>query len=352
MTKSEFKSLLNETGRQSSDLLKNMPEDKQKAVLDEVSSWLGRLVLLYGVPFHYLIPDVAMLPGGGNEKKGSLRFFFLDPIWIQYLVQGACSIGSNGYGDFIIDRAMNQWVQPNTPDQTNPVKQKAASIRDRLRLEHEGVELPEDNAGLDWPLTGFLLRSPVVEGWRGLEVMAYKKLSAEEWKKWPQEDLTEEQKSRLEKDHVAPLNPLRIEQLSKDVMLGIFNGIIAELVIRQPQEGLHFGVTRETGALSCTKALRELGYKNPKEVGTLLVDKDDKELILPIPMRDQGEKPKYPGVINIAKTAAAMKEILLNKDELKEGKFTSAEFAVELIEAAGEFTYQLNIKSSPLKTRT
>lgn len=352
MKESASPSLPGKTGQQSSNLLKDMPADLLNAALDEVSSWLGRLVLLYGVPFHYLIPEEAMLPGGGDQIKGSLRFFFLDPIWIQYLVQGACSIGGNGYGDFIIDHALNQWVQPNTPDQTNPVKQKAVSTRDRLRLEHEGVELPESNAGLDWPLTGFLLRSPVVEGWRGLEIMAYKKLSAAEREKCPRENLTEEQKSRLEKDHLAPLNPLRIEQLSRDVMLGIFNGIIAELVIRQPQEGLHFGVTRKTGSSSCTKALRELGYKNPGEVGELLVDKDDKNLILPIPMRDQGEKPKYPGVINIAGSAAAMKEILLNKDELKEGKFTSAEFAVDMIEAAGEFSYQVNIKSSPSKAGT
>ena len=344
----------NKSGQQSVNLFQDITEDKRKAVLDEVSSWLGRLVLLYGVPFHYLIPDGEMLPGNAGPVKGSLRFFFLDPIWIQCLVQGACSIGNNGYGDSIIDKAMNQWMQPIRPagkDHEGLANQKAASIRDRLRLEHEGIALPGEDTCLDWPLTGFVLRSPVVEGWRGLEVMAYKKLSAEEWNNLPRNDLTEEQISKLTKDHVAPLKPLRIEQLSKDVMLGIFNGIIAELVIRQPQEGLHFGITRAAGSLSCTKTLRELGYKNPGEAGELLVDKDNQQLVLPVSLREEGEKPKYPGVVDIAATAAAMKEILLNEGALNEGRFTSAEFAVEMIEAAGEFTYRLNIKSSSSSTK-
>lgn len=356
--------LQNDSGQRSKNLLQDIPEDKRKAVLDEVSSWLGRLVLLYGVPFHYLIPDGEMLPGNAGQAKGSLRFFFLDPVWIQCLVQGACSIGNNGYGDSIIDKAMNQWVQPIRPagkDHEGLANQKAASIRDRLRLEHEGVVLPGEDTCLDWPLNGFLLRSPVVGGWRGLEVMAYKFNKT-------YRDLPEEEKKRLLDDlykntdnlktqtafrekYLELMKPLRIEQLSKDVMLGIFNGIIAELVIRQPQEGLHFGVTRAAGSLSCTKTLRELGYKHPGETGELLVDKNNQLLVLPVSLREEGEKSRYPGVVNIAATAAAMKEMLLNEGALQENRFTSAEFAVEMIEAAGEFTYRLNIKSSSSSTK-
>ncbi|MEN6374656.1 MAG: hypothetical protein ABFD75_07745 [Smithella sp.] len=347
-------------------VLKDMSEDKRKAVLDEVSSWLGRLVLLYGVPFHYLIPEEAMLPGGSDSRESSLRFFYLDPIWIQYLVQGACSVGSNGYGDFIIDEAMNEWVQPNRPkeeDQKGIANQKAASIRDRLRLEHEGVDLPGEDTCLDWPLTGFLLRSPVVEGWRGLEVLAYKfnqKFEAlDEDKKnsllndlYKYKDDFNKQKVFRE-EYLELLKPLRIEQLSKDVMLGIFNGKIAELVIRQPQEGLHFGVTVISENGPYTKKLRDLGNNDqeqaeqPKKAGTPLAGDP-----MPIPMRVQEKESKYPGVIDIEKTAAAMKEILFNEGELKEDKFTSAEFAVEMIEAAGEFTYLLNIQSSSSNTGT
>src|SRR5437899_2110584 len=59
--------------------VQQMPKGMLDDTLDEVTSWLARLVLLYGVPLHYLIPEELMLP------EDSLRFFFLDPIWMQCL---------------------------------------------------------------------------------------------------------------------------------------------------------------------------------------------------------------------------------------------------------------------------
>jgi hypothetical protein len=372
---------------------------------EEVTSWLGRLVLLYGVPFHYMIPEEEMLPRyiipqGATlpQDKGSLRFFFLDPIWIQCLVQGACSVGSNGYGDRIIDKAMNEWMQPNQPNEgktrASLANKKAAGVRDRLREQYEAVPMPREDACLGWPLTGFLLRSPVVEGWRGLEVMAYRDLTVPEkqeltaklsgtakgileeaaqneaaqnkvqrdrlrstlrdfLRKQKPEELqqlltltgvqTQEALLKLLVELVTPLKPLRIEQLAGDVMLAIFNGIIAQLVIRQPQEGLHFGLTK--GDNSYSKTLRELGYKNSTTAGEILQDTTI-DLATGELMRDVGR-----GVINIKKLAKKMKDQLSNlgqlkPDEKKPNNFTSAEFAVEMIEAAGEFTYLPRIKTS------
>ena len=185
----------NDKAKPFKDYAKDIIQQSLDELLADVSSWLGRLVLLYGVPFNYLIPDEKMLP------RESIRFFFLDPVWIQYLIQGACSVGNNGYGDSLIDQAMNQWVQHDSSWDNTPhgrVAATAASVRDRLRHQLEGGPPPE-NSRLDWPLTGFLLRSCVVEGWRGLEITGY-----------GQNEVT--------------LKPLRIEQLSSDVMLAIFNG--------------------------------------------------------------------------------------------------------------------------------
>lgn len=407
---------------------------------EEVSDWLGRLVLLYGVPFNYLIPAEDMLP------EESIRFFFLDPIWIQYLVQGACSVGNTGYGDTIIDRAMNTLVQPDPAkdQQPGPANKAAAGVRDRLRQQYEDIQAPEKGADLAWPLTGFLLRSAVVEGWRGLEVMAYRDLTKAEkqeltetdklsgeakaileeamrnaeqrdslrteldllrkqsptevkklltpaeledlfYRKWTDEktkirkaelgdkaqtildqaaanrtarerlgatlrDFVRNQKpAELKKllesvgvqseedllkplvELVKPLKPLRIEQLSQDVMLGLFNGLVEQLVIRQPQEGLHFGLTPENK--SYTKTLRDLKTGQILQGSTINLSQNNL-------MRDQKNK----GVINIAALAAEMKDLLANSDQLTDqdgvGKFTSAEFAVQMIEAPGEFTFQ------------
>lgn len=324
----------------------NLPEMKEAAAVpEEVTSWLGRLVLLYGVPLHYLVPDEEMLPAE------SLRFFYLDPIWLQSLVQGACSIGNTGYGDTIVDRAMNALVQPNQPGpdgQEGLVNKAVVGIRDRLRNQHEGLGLRKREEGLNWPLTGFLLRSAVVEGWRGLEIMAYRILSEEEDKHWT--DLSEDRKAELQ------LTSLRIEQLSRDVMLGIFNGMMGRLVIRQPQEGLHFGLTlpkspkKDSPAnnletvlpppeqKSYTKTLRALGFNSSQKAGDTLAAAEI-DLSKAGLMRNPEKR-----VVDIAGLAARMKEDLskqnqVQKDPSGKVKFTSAEFAVEMIEAAGEFTF-------------
>jgi len=305
-----------------SDSISKIMENAASDVPEDVTAWLGRLVLLYGVPFPYLVPDEDMLP------RESIRFFYLDPIWIQCLVQGACSVGNTGYGDSLIDRAMNSWVQPNqsgSEDRGVVVNKAAASVRDRLRMQYEGVVLPPESEDLDWPLTGFLLRSSVVDGWRGLEIMAYQ-MTDEQKSAWAEKNAQE--KIEMRKSFPA-LKPLRIEQLARDVMLGIFNGQIGQLVIRQPQEGLHFGLTPENG--SFTKTLRELGYKHPERAGENL-DASAINLSQEGLMRDKR-------VINIKNLANEMKSHLSVSGELQEDKFTSAEFAVEMIEAAGEFTF-------------
>jgi hypothetical protein len=282
--------------------------------------------------------------------RESIRFFFVDPIWIQCLVQGACSIGANGYGDSVVDKTLNEIVQPNQPGsdtQASPTNQKAAGVRDRLRSQYEDIALPGESPSLDWPLTGFLLRSSVVEGWRGLEIMAYKALRDEEKKKFDAGGLTEEQKAKFAKDGVVPLPALRIEQLSRDVMLGLFNGIIAQLIIRQPQEGLHFGLTVDDvssgtlKAVSYSKTLRDLGNKADGNAGQVLSAKID--LSADKLMREQEQK----GVIKIAELAGRMKTALSGEGQLAQDKFTSAEFAVEMIEAAGEFTFHPAIRTAP-----
>jgi hypothetical protein len=282
-------------------------ETRDEDVPEDVSAWLGRLVLLYGVPFQYLIPEEQILP------PESIRFFYVDPIWIQCAIQGACSVGNTDCGDTLIDTAMNKLVQPNEPasgKETGRVTRSAAAReRKRLRQQFEDLSAAEESGDLEWPLTGFLLRSAVVKGWRGLEIMADKAKPGQGF---------------------APLQALRIEQLSADVMLGIFNGKIARVVIRQPQEGLHFGVTRQRGSFS--KALRKMGYTNPTEAGEISQVNVISGANL---MRAQAQS----GVIKVAEFAAQMKARLTNLRELKDEKFTSAEFAVQMIEAAGEFTF-------------
>ena len=278
----------------------------------EVTEWLGRLALLYGAPFHYLVPEAQMLP------RESIRFFFLDPIWIRHLIQGACSVGNNGYGDTLVDRAMSRWVTPNADgEDTSGPAGKAAGVRARLQQQLEGRTPEPHDDTLHWPLTGFLLRSAVVEGWRGLEVTAYQTAGAKE----------KAAAATAEDNDVVPLQPLRIEQLSQDVMLGLFNGRMAQLVIRQPQEGLHFGLTPKESAF--TKTLRD--PHTGEELQGRQIDLSDGDLMRNADLR----------VVNMRALADRMSQGLADAVQPAPERFTSAEFAVQMIEAPGEFTYIL-----------
>lgn len=129
---------------------------------DELTSWLEGLSLLRGVPFNYLVPDDRMLP------PESIRFFEVDGLWVECLLDGAFSIGRVTTSDHETDRSHAERGVAANPFET---------------------------------VTGLLLRSEVVRGWPGLLVDAY-----------------------YDKDGDKPLPLLRMERLSPDVLICLFEG--------------------------------------------------------------------------------------------------------------------------------
>jgi hypothetical protein len=177
-----------------------------------ICKWLARLILLYRVPFPYLVPDERMLP------PGSMRFFYLDPGWLKCLLEGACSVGRSSSRDELVDEYLRDKFLDFGLE---------ASLKVRTRTPEESHETTDTIAfkekpsmSPDWPLTGFLVRSPVVDGWQGLEMRAWKDSEKKE-----------------------PLIPLRIDRLAPDIMLCIFNGEVKKIEIKQPPEGMHFGAS-------------------------------------------------------------------------------------------------------------
>lgn len=138
----------------------------------EIDEWLENLKRLSGVPFGYLVPDSDLLP------EESIRFFYIDNNWIDDLIDGACSIGRH-HEEYSDDKSAIPYL-------------RAGSYR-----------------------TGFLLRSMLVEGWPGLEVMGYNKSGG-----------------IISKDRVVRLSP--------SILLCIFGDEIYKVIIRKPAEALHF----------------------------------------------------------------------------------------------------------------
>jgi len=252
----------------------DMPQD--------IGEWLGRLLLLYGVPFNYLVPDEAMLP------SESIRFFCLDPGWMKCLLEGACSVGKSSSLDEVFDQ----------------------NLRNRF-LDLAGRKAKEVRSGErgapNWPLTGFLLRSDLVEGWQGLEMKA---------------SGVDGQGNRID-----PLPALRIDRLSPNIMLCLFNGKVTEIEIRQPPEGLHFGAAFDSHSNAYRKYhLRKL---TPAESAG---DQLSQEFGINVPMRSDRR------VIDIQALAKQMEQALRGVDAL-DGPFTSAEFAVQMVDPPGKASF-------------
>jgi hypothetical protein len=291
-TQSEKDSFLQEFDR---IVLRLTGEVRQTPV--DIGDWLGRLLLLYGVPFQYLVPQEDMLP------PESIRFFYLDPGWMKCLLEGACSVGRSSMMDDILDQHLRNHF-----------------------LDHAGKKAREVRAGgqgdLHWPLSGFLLRSLVVEGWQGLEMQAAG---------------VDGQGNRLD-----PLEPLRIDRLSPEIMLCIFNGKVTDIEITQPPEGMHFGASAKGNNAYQKLHLRKLFPAG--EAGDSLDQAS-------VPVTDVPMRPGVQRVIDIQSLANQMHSKLNAVqaiDGTANGRFTSAEFGVQMVESPGKAIFTVKGSGTPL----
>ncbi len=272
---------------------------------DEVTRFFARAVLLYGVPFQYLVPDERMLPAE------SIRFFYLNPDWISTLLQGATSVGRLTERDSVLDTQLRfAGLQKGLIDSAQ-VRESGGALQQE----------PRTNAA-NWPLTGFLIRSEVVAGWQGIEMRAYDQTGNE-------------------------LPPLRIDRLAPEMMLTIFNGKVDKLVLKQPPEGLHFGLSssnqvagqyQRLSLRKVTAATQTPGV----QPGEQIPEKIPGDGKIEAPMRPPLAGSPPTRVVAMANLAKSMKEKLSQLGH-STNTFTSAEFGVEMVESPGlvEFTVKV-----------
>lgn len=186
--------------------------DKITSAKSKVREWMRRRHILEQVPFHYLVPEEAMLP------PESLRFFHIDPAWVRCLKDGAASIGRTTSADFELEKV-------------------------------------EDLANEQIPtLSGFLLRSELVSGYPGLQIAGF----------------SEELGDTDESEGLTPLLPLRLEKLAGSVLLCLFEGEVATVEFFQKPDVLHFGLDRDEDGFS--KQLRHANGEDlpDNDPGTVL----------------------------------------------------------------------------------
>ena len=196
------------------------PPNERVAIADELVQWIARLVLLYPVPFHYLVPHPSLLP------QESLRFFHLDDNWVNAMVDGALSIAVRTVHGRASSRADLQSVLSKLVYQY------------RLRLLGKQPEWNPSERYMETTKSGFLLRSSIVSGWPGVEVTATTN---------------------------APADPnlpkiLRLDHIAEGVLFCLARGSLDKVTFREPREGITFGVSSD-GKVKATKSGKMLDVK-------------------------------------------------------------------------------------------
>jgi hypothetical protein len=217
-------------------------------VPEQISKWLGRLRLLKGVPFNYLVPDERMLP------PESIRFFYLDINWIDSLLDGAFSIGRN------LTKTENAFTNNLDSAVTPKVNQQGRAGAASVRAEALGVDPPLASLQV---VSGFLLRSTVVSAYKGIGANVYPLGGT------PRDP------------NVTLLDILRFEPLgpNSDTLICLVDGDAYRVDIHEAPEHLHYGINKyeyneATKTVSALKKIRTF----TKEGSTVTISKDFTDL--------------------------------------------------------------------------
>ena len=230
-----------------------------------VLQWFRDLALLKGIPFNYLVPDEKLLP------SESIRFFCVDPLWVDCLLDGAFSIGRVTGADVTEDSV--------------------------TRSRESGITRDSEEK-----LTGIIMRSQVVAGWPGLLVDGYDTAVADA----DSIDSTE--------GNLLPL--VRMDKLAKDVLICIFKGEVKTVDIHQKPEAMHSGV--DPFGVDDTEITKDLRNAN----GELIVGSQ-----ISVPWNNPAKR-----VINFVQLADDMKTWFNSDGGGNVANFTSAQFGLQMME--------------------
>ena len=172
------------------------------SIPDRLRQWLVDIRLLRHIPIAYYVPDAELLP------PESIRFFNVDPTWMDRIVDGVLAAANTGTVDTVFSASVLGMVRTALDAELTAIAQ--ASV-----------------ANTSWtgakPMTGMLIRSELVRRWPNMIVRAY---TAEA--------------DNFSAPSTAPV--LRAEPISKDLYIALFGGSPAMVHVREPNVGVRFGI--------------------------------------------------------------------------------------------------------------
>jgi hypothetical protein len=255
------------------------------AIPDIVANFIGQLRLLTSVPFAWLVPDEAMLP------TESLRLFSVDPNWVEALVDGAFSIGRVNENELEVILPKHQELRIASAAVARAYRQNDRPSMAQAKAEKAGTALQL--------VTGVLLRSQLVSGWPKLNINGY-----------------------ADTGGTMEVPKLRMERLSSDVILCLFDGVVEQVAIHEAPEQLHCGVEIAADN-SASTTLRAVTGSNPGQ--QFLTDPKGGPASAAVPMRADKQ------TIQVADAATSVLDKLNSDFSQNIQSFTSAEFALEFI---------------------
>ncbi|MGB8193390.1 MAG: hypothetical protein WCF67_15775 [Chitinophagaceae bacterium] len=178
--------------------IKDFLAAKVADAIDPLADWLSKLALLYNVSFNHLVPDQRMLP------VESVRFFHIDQGWIHVMLNGAMTVGLHGTRELNAHNII-------APSLLQKALHKIKTERNkRLRMSFSDEPITK------MPVAGMLIRSALITGWPGLAINATSK--------------------------AGPVNIMRMDNVSPNVLLVLWDAVLDTVTISQPEQGLIFGV--------------------------------------------------------------------------------------------------------------
>ncbi|MEZ6060144.1 MAG: hypothetical protein R3C19_07280 [Planctomycetaceae bacterium] len=156
------------------------------AMPDRLRSFLEDIRLLRRIPLSYLVPDPDLLP------PESIRFFHVNQTWIDRVIDGVFSNTNIGTVDFHYSLTTLQLIR---------------------------AAIDPAPSGM----TGILIRSELTRRWPKMIVRAFSSTAA-----------------GVDDPSTVPV--LRAEPISRDIFIALFDGQPRRIHIREPFEGVRFGV--------------------------------------------------------------------------------------------------------------
>lgn len=270
----------------------------------ELSHWLGKLKLLYGVPLNYLIADEQMLP------PESIRFFHIDPNWTSALIDGAFSIGRSPTArqysrSFLMDKA-------STPMITSDLERKATAIRAQfLGIRSKVFEVTQ--------LSGFLLRSAIVKDCPGIGVHAYPAGGV------PNGD-----------NPGTPLSIVRMETVhpDSDTLICIIEGDACRIDIHEAPEALHYGIDSYSDQTSSgRKTIYPFRKDNEKGENTVTMEME-KPIKCTLNANEVFRAGNGLRIINMSRLAE-----IIGKEASPTGRIDASEMGFEMTEGVGMVSF-------------